>query len=196
MVIYGINTNMAVRNPINIMQGGAWEEAHDLYVMDSGAWRTIKYAWIMQNGAWEKIYDYTNHELLYGTSSYKFTPTGTAGTGSASAGDGMPSDYNSSTYGTVIWSGWVGILVYPTGSYIDLKFTCDNQFTMYANQTQVLFGNNWQVWYTDRIETVAGEPLYISAYLQDFGKEFGFAGYIKNEDGSYLTKTSTSWVSA
>lgn len=196
MVIYGININMAVRQPINILHSSSWRQAHDLYVMDSGAWRTIKFAWILQDGAWEKVYDYTDHVILYGTSNYKFTPTGTAGTGNAYPNNGMPSDYNSSTYGAVIWDSWVGVLVYPTGSYVDLKFTADNQFVMYANQTQVLSGTAWQNWDTARIDTVAGEPLYISANLTDFGQEFGFAGYIKNEDGSYLTKTSTSWVSA
>lgn len=188
---------MASAKPINILHSGAWRDTSDVYIMHSGAWQQVKNAWIMDGGAWKEIYDYQDHVTLYGTSNYKFTPTGTAGGGAGVvACEGMPCDYNSSTYGSVIWATWVGILVYPTGSYIDLKFTADNQHTMYANQTQVLSGNNWGAWDTARITTIAGDPLYISARLVNTGGPYGFAGYIKNEDGSYLTKTSTSWVSA
>ena len=196
MVIYGINTNMAVLQPINILHSDAWQTTEGIYILDADAWQTVKFAYMMIDDAWTKVYDYSNHTVLYGTSDYTFTPTGTAGNGNVSANNGLPSDYTSAEYGDDIWDTWVGTLVYPTGNYIDLKFTADNQHTMYANQTEILTGNDWRIWDTVTITTVPGEPLYISARLVNTGGDRGFAGYIKNEDGSYLTKTSTAWVSA
>ena len=136
--------------------------------------------------------------------NYVFTPyfSYSAG-GTASASNGMPSDYNPSVHGSVIWpvssgeggGGWVGTKIKPTTNRITLCFTADNNSSIYVDSTHIFSTSDWGSWHFATLDVVANQQLAISAYVSDAGSRYGFAGYITDNGGNILTRTSGSWVS-
>jgi len=134
---------------------------------------------------------------------YAFTPAyNYCTTGNAYAGRGQPSSYNASTYGQVIWpiSGnnqWVGTVVTPTTNTITITATCDNAFTVYHNQANLIgSGGSWQSWYTFTVNVNPNVPNYISFYCQDFGVLYGLSARIVDANGTVLALANTGWVSS
>lgn len=197
---------MAIKNPLYVMNGGSWVANDGLFVMNGGAWTTIKEAWVMISGAWTKVYDYTTNAILYGTSTYAFTPNGSTvyqQTG-LYAGYGVPSDWNQSADGVIIYNGvyddssprWVGkAFTIPSGcTSIRIKCTCDNGGAVYLNQTNLGSAPHMSWAYYTK-DVVPNDIIYIS--LVNYGGSKYNGEVIRVDDltnGGTILKTDTSWI--
>jgi hypothetical protein len=133
---------------------------------------------------------------------YAFTPLyNYTSTGNAVPGTGMPGDYDSSTYGTIIWPAggngrWVGYEFIPTGNTVNFIGTSDNYFALYLNQSTFIASHaDWPSWSQFSFTVIPGALQYLSFYLENYGGPEGFAARLTNNDGSLITTTNTSWVS-
>lgn len=137
--------------------------------------------------------------------NYVFTPVyNYSDGGTAYASNGVPADYNASTYGNVIWpagkgegsAGWVGTKITPLTNSITLLFTCDNSSSIYVDSKLVLSTNDWRSWHSATVTVVPNIPVAISAFVSDAGGARGFAGRIMDGNGTVLARTSAAWVSS
>lgn len=121
----------------------------------------------------------------------------------AAANSGLPSTYNSGTDGVPIWpagggvnyNGWVHEYFYPSTSTVQLKFACDNSFTVYINGSAVLSGSDWHTWYITTVSVNPGQQNEITVNVVDYGQGYGFAGNITDSNGNIILKTNTGWTS-
>lgn len=197
---------MAIQQPVKLFNSGAWRNC-SIKTFSGGAWREIKYAWIFSGGAWRKFYDYTTNAVLYGTSNYRFSPTGGVSKQTGLyAGYGVPGDWSEAADGVIITNHgyddnsdkWTGKkLTIPAGcTSIRIKCTCDNGGDIYLNQT--LLGDvphmSWR--YYDRT-VVPGDDIYISLINYGGSKWNGQVVRVDNlTSGGTILKTDLTWVGA
>jgi hypothetical protein len=88
-------------------------------------------------------------------------------------------------------------VVTPTTNTITITATCDNAFTVYHNQANLIgSGGSWQSWYTFTVNVNPNVPNYISFYCQDFGVLYGLSARIVDANGTVLALANTGWVSS
>lgn len=133
---------------------------------------------------------------------YAFQPSSSPVLGDAVAGHGMPSDYNSSTYGQVIWPGggngrWVGISFIPQSSTVQIKGTADNIVEAYLNQSTFIGSHSsWPTWAIVNVTVTPNVQNFLSFRLTDTGVAKGFAARITElSTGRLLATTNLGWAS-
>jgi hypothetical protein len=182
------------------------------------------YDYTLSNAGWKKTHEEPYNWRLYGRTAasataylngnpwknlpqYRFTPRyNQSRLGNAYAGRGMPGDYNAARDGKVIWpygssayaNSYVGYYFTPTSDKITIRATCDNGFTVWLNQTQVLNGNSWPTWFQTTRTVVPGDPIYITINCRDWGVLWGACCRVANGtsiNGTALLLSDTNWVS-
>lgn len=133
---------------------------------------------------------------------YAFQPSSSPVLGDAVAGHGMPADYNSSTYGQVIWPGggngrWVGVNFVPQTSTIQIKGTADNIVEAYLNQNTFIGSHsNWPTWAIVNVTVTPNVQNFLSFKLTDTGVAKGFAARITElSTGRLIATTNLNWAS-
>lgn len=211
-------------NNTSVYADGAWKDVEHQYVNTADGWNKVSDTYVYSSAGWKKVHEEPYNWRLYGRTAasataylngqpwknlpqYRFTPLyNQSRLGNAYAGRGMPGDYNAARDGKVIWpygssayaNSYIGYYFTPTSDKITIRATCDNGFTVWLNQTQVLNGNSWPTWFQTTRTVVPGDPIYITINCRDWGVLWGACCRVANGtsiNGTALLLSDTNWVS-